>query len=92
MFVDYENCLLIHYTDINYSDFLNISIKYKLDRLTMIDIIYIAEKQNIQHNIYSNYQNYITNQNKPIMIQCSQPLFIGDLRDFSKIVHLHVRC
>ena len=46
---------------------------------------------NNQHNIYSNYQNYITNQNRPIMIQCSHSLFIGDLRDSFKIIYLHVR-
>ena len=40
---------------------------------------------------YILYQNYITNQNRPILIQCSRSLFIGDLRDFSKILHLPIR-
>ena len=64
-----SNNLITKSSDTNYSNFSNTGMNYKLDRLIMIDIICVEEKQNIQHSIYSNYQNDITYQNRTAMIR-----------------------
>ena len=40
---------------------------------------------------YTLTTKVILNQNRPIILQCSRPLFIGNLRDSSKIIHLPIR-